>query len=92
MVEWSIAAFRAAEPVRSIVVACPSGPRSRTSRGQDLGVVAGGETRARSVANALEAVETELVAIHDAARPLVSPQLIEGVVTRLVRRPRAPRA
>ena len=46
--------------------------------------------RSRS-SNALEAVETELVAIHDAARPLLTPELIEGVVATLERRPRGRR-
>lgn len=83
MVEWSIAAFRAVEPVRSIVVACPPGHVHELG-GHDLGVVEGGETRARSVANALAAVGTELVAIHDAARPLVTPQLVEDVIATLL--------
>ncbi len=47
-------------------------------------MVDGGATRAESVANALQAVETELVAIHDAARPLVTSELIEGVIATLV--------
>jgi 2-C-methyl-D-erythritol 4-phosphate cytidylyltransferase len=83
MVEWSIEAFRACEHVRSIVVACPPG-HVHEFGGHDLGVVEGGETRAQSVANALAVVGTELVAIHDAARPLVTPQLVEGVVATLV--------
>ena len=37
----------------------------------------GGASRAESVGNALAAVETELVAIHDAARPLLTPALVE---------------
>jgi 2-C-methyl-D-erythritol 4-phosphate cytidylyltransferase len=82
MVEWSIAAFRAAPSVRSIVVACPPG-HVHDLAGHDLGVVDGGATRAQSVANALAAVGTELVAIHDAARPLVTPELIEEVVATL---------
>jgi len=41
--------------------------------------VAGGETRAASVAAALEHVETDVVAIHDAARPLVTPELIDAL-------------
>jgi 2-C-methyl-D-erythritol 4-phosphate cytidylyltransferase len=86
MVEWSIAAFRAAEPVRSIVVACPPG-HVHDLGGHDLGVVPGGETRAQSVANALEAVGTPLVAIHDAARPLVTAELIEALVARLAEAP-----
>ena len=53
MVEWSIEAFRACESVRSIVVAAPPGPRRTiSSAADDLGVVAGGATRAQSVANA----------------------------------------
>ncbi len=84
MVEWSIAAFRAAEPVRSIVVAAPPGHVHELG-GPDLGVVEGGETRSASVSNALAAVGTELVAIHDAARPLVTPDLIEALVALLGR-------
>lgn len=52
-------------------------------------MVDGGETRAQSVSNALEAVGTELVAIHDAARPLVTPELIEEVVAILAADPEA---
>jgi len=88
MVEWSIAAFRAARPVRSIVVACPPG-HVHDLGGHDLAVVPGGETRAQSVANAMEAVGTELVAIHDAARPLVTPELIEALVAGLAGDPEA---
>jgi 2-C-methyl-D-erythritol 4-phosphate cytidylyltransferase len=79
LLEWSIAAFRAAGPVRSIVVACPPG-HVHDLAGHDLGVVEGGATRAQSVSNALQAVGTAFVAIHDAARPLVTPELIEDVV------------
>jgi 2-C-methyl-D-erythritol 4-phosphate cytidylyltransferase len=87
MVEWSIAAFRAAE-VRSVVVACPPG-HVHDLAGGDVGVVEGGATRAESVRNALAAVGTELVAIHDAARPLVTPELIEGVAATLLADPDA---
>jgi len=83
MVEWSIAACRAAPSVRSILVARPPG-HVHDLGGGDVGVVDGGATRAESVSNALAAVGTELVAIHDAARPLVTPQLIEEVVATLV--------
>jgi len=82
MIEWSIAAFRACERVRSIVVAAPP-RREGEVAGRDLEVVPGGETRAQSVANALEAVGTGYVAIHDAARPLLTPQLVEALVTDL---------
>lgn len=83
LVEWSIAAMRAAQGVRSIVVACPPG-HVHDLGGHDLVVVDGGATRSQSVANALAAVGTELVAIHDAARPLVTAELVEGIVATLV--------
>ena len=103
MVEWSIEAFRAAPSVRSIVVAVPPGLEQKPPwdeqklgrsglgavEGAGLNVVEGGATRAQSVSNALEAVGTELVAIHDAARPLVTSELIEGVIATLVADPDA---
>ena len=82
MVEWSIKAFRACESVHSIVVAAPPGHRGDLG-GHDLGVVPGGATRAQSVANALEAVGTGCVAVHDAARPLLTPALVEALVADL---------
>jgi 2-C-methyl-D-erythritol 4-phosphate cytidylyltransferase len=81
MIEWSLDAFRACGAVSAIVVATP--PGSDPDLGGDVTVVAGGATRAQSVANALVAVETELVAIHDAARPLLMPQLVEELTARL---------
>lgn len=44
-------------------------------------VVAGGETRARSVRNGLAAIaEADVVAVHDGVRPLVTPDEIDRVV------------
>jgi 2-C-methyl-D-erythritol 4-phosphate cytidylyltransferase len=88
MIEWSIDACRASGSVRSIVVAVPPG-FVHDLAGDDLQVIDGGATRSRSVANALEAVDTELVAIHDAARPLLTPELVEAVVARLDADPEA---
>jgi len=81
MIEWSLDAFRASEAVGPIVVAVP--PGDDRDLGADPIVVAGGATRAQSVANALAAVETDLVAIHDAARPLLTLELVEELVARL---------
>jgi len=88
MIEWSLDAFRACESVRSIVVAAPPGHVGDID-GDDLTVVPGGETRAQSVANALEAVGTAYVAIHDAARPLLTSQLVEALVADLDANPEA---
>jgi 2-C-methyl-D-erythritol 4-phosphate cytidylyltransferase len=92
MVRWSVAAFGACAAVSAIVVAVPAGQEERLGGGEEnagdaneppLTVVAGGATRAESVANALAGVETEFVAIHDAARPLVTPELVEALVATL---------
>lgn len=50
--------------------------------GGRLCLVAGGATRAASVAAALAALPTEcsLVLVHDAARPFVSPETIDAVI------------
>jgi 2-C-methyl-D-erythritol 4-phosphate cytidylyltransferase len=88
MINWSIDAFRACDSVRSIVAAAPPGHVGDLG-GHDLGVVPGGATRAQSVANALEAVGTECVAIHDAARPLLTPELVEALVADLAANPEA---
>jgi len=88
MVEWSVEAFRACDSVRSIVVAAPPGHVGELG-GHDLGVVPGGATRAQSVANALEAVGTEYVAVHDAARPLLTAELVEALVADLDAAPEA---
>jgi len=92
MVEWSIEALRGVDSVGAIVVAVPPGHEQKLGGGgvgDGVGVVAGGATRAQSVSNALEVVGTELVAIHDAARPLVITDLIEQVVATLVADPDA---
>jgi 2-C-methyl-D-erythritol 4-phosphate cytidylyltransferase len=83
LVEWSLAAFRAAPSVGAITVACPPG-HAHDLADDGVIVVDGGATRAESVSNALAAVETDLVAIHDAARPLVTAELIEGVIATLL--------
>ncbi|HWT91104.1 MAG TPA: 2-C-methyl-D-erythritol 4-phosphate cytidylyltransferase [Solirubrobacterales bacterium] len=89
MIEWSIEAFRGCGCVRSIVVAAPPGHVGDVAPGHDLEVVAGGATRAQSVANALAAVGTGYVAIHDAARPLLTPELVEALVAVLDGAPEA---
>ena len=97
MIEWSLAVFEASAAVSAIVVAVPPGVEHRLggeeatagSDRSDLTVVDGGATRAQSVSNALAAVETELVAIHDAARPLLTPQLVDELVAALGADPEA---
>jgi len=83
MLEWSLDAFRAAETIAEIVVAAPPGEEEAVA---DRGVlaVAGGEHRSESVANALPLCAAEIVVVHDAARPLITPGLIDAVVGELL--------
>jgi 2-C-methyl-D-erythritol 4-phosphate cytidylyltransferase len=97
MIEWSLDALRASVVVSAIVVAAPPGFEHRLggeeaaggSGGPGLTVVDGGATRAESVSNALAALDTELVAIHDAARPLLTPELVAELVAALESDPEA---
>jgi 2-C-methyl-D-erythritol 4-phosphate cytidylyltransferase len=82
LLDWSLDAFRRASTVGEIVVAAPSGEEDTVA---ERGVVAvsGGEHRSESVAKALELCGGQLVVVHDAARPLVTPGLIDAVVEEL---------
>jgi 2-C-methyl-D-erythritol 4-phosphate cytidylyltransferase len=86
MIEWSLEAFRGCDSVQAVVVAAPPGQECELG---DAALVAGGATRAESVANGLAAVDTEVVAIHDAARPLLTPALVEALVAALAADPEA---
>lgn len=98
MIEWSLDAFSRCEAVAAIVVAVPPDASSRHPDIRQVGpddgstrldTVAGGVTRAESVSNALALVGTEIVAIHDAARPLVTAALLEALVADLDAAPEA---
>lgn len=86
MISWSLDACLACGSVTTVVVAVPVGHAHDL---QDVVMVDGGATRAESVSNALAAVDTELVAIHDAARPLLTPELLDDLVAELVANPDA---
>jgi 2-C-methyl-D-erythritol 4-phosphate cytidylyltransferase len=70
-----------------VIVAVPAGSEDRVPEGAVA--VAGGASRSESVAAGLERVETQLVAVHDAARPLVTAELIDELVAKLLDRPDA---
>jgi len=95
MLEWSLRAFAAAPGVRAAVVAAPPGELDRFSAlaadqdALEVHVVAGGASRSESVAAALDPVQTDVVAVHDAARPLVTPELISALIEKLEGRPDA---
>jgi 2-C-methyl-D-erythritol 4-phosphate cytidylyltransferase len=77
MVEWSIEAL--APAVEHVVVALPPGVHAPAGT---IGVP-GGTVRSLSVRAALRAVEGDPVLVHDAARPLVTPALVEDVLAGL---------
>jgi 2-C-methyl-D-erythritol 4-phosphate cytidylyltransferase len=87
LVEWSLDAFARASSIGPVIVAVPSGLEERI--GGDAVAVPGGASRSESVAAGLERVETELIAVHDAARPLITAELIDEIVERLLDRPDA---
>ena len=83
MMAWSLDACLACDVVAGVVVAVPAGHEHGLEGMERVVTVDGGSTRAESVANALAAVTTEFVAIHDAARPLLTPELLGDLVSLL---------
>jgi len=81
MLEWSIDALRAVDAVDAIVVALPPGwaPPDGT-----IGVP-GGAHRSLSVRAALSAAEGDPVIVHDAARPLLTAELVRAALDELQR-------
>jgi 2-C-methyl-D-erythritol 4-phosphate cytidylyltransferase len=80
MLEWSIAALKAVPEIGHIVVALPPGveaPAGTTS-------VVGGQERSHSVRAALHhTLAGDPVLVHDAARPLVTPEIIRATLAGL---------
>ncbi len=74
LLEWSLDALRAVPEIRRIVVALPDGAEAPEGT---VGV-RGGAERSHSVRNALAAADADddVVLVHDAARPVVTPELV----------------
>ena len=93
MLSWSIAAFDAVPDVGLIVVVCPKDRMDeyRTKAIDPYAFVTpielapAGDSRQESAFRGLEATprEFEFVAIHDGARPLIAPGLIEHTINTL---------
>ncbi len=84
LVRWSVGAFARCEEVGEVVVVVGAGREAAVRAalvGMDSGVmsvrfVEGGESRQESVARGVAVVSGDFVAVHDAARPLVTKELI----------------
>ncbi len=85
MLDWSVAALRAVRDVAQIVVALPADELGDAPEATIA--VAGGGQRSHSVREALAACEGDPVIVHDAARPLATPQLFEQALAELQRHP-----
>lgn len=84
LIRWSVEAFAASDVIGEIIVVAAAARVDAMRAALDgLGVtkiVAGGATRQDSVAAGVAAVTLPLVAVHDGARPLVTPSLIARCV------------
>jgi len=80
MLQWSVDALSAVDEVERIVVALPPGVHAPPGT---IGVP-GGAARSQSVRAALRAAgDADVVLVHDAARPMVTPELIRDCLAAL---------
>lgn len=77
--EWSLEALYAAPSVDQVVIAVPEDVVGLADS------VVGGASRSESVRNALAAAPAgeQVVIVHDAARPLLTPELVEACIAGL---------
>ncbi len=93
LLAWSLLAFDRARSVRQLVVVCAEQARaaiedevlSQLSLTHEVAFAEGGATRQASVRSGLAELDgaCELVAVHDAARPLIDEDLVEDVFSHL---------
>jgi 2-C-methyl-D-erythritol 4-phosphate cytidylyltransferase len=89
MLAWSVGSLRAVPAVSQIVVALPADALDAAPDG--VTAVAGGVQRSQSVRAALAAAsaDADLVIVHDAARPLATPDLFTQALEALALAPEA---
>ncbi|MGE0029159.1 MAG: 2-C-methyl-D-erythritol 4-phosphate cytidylyltransferase [Thermoleophilia bacterium] len=84
MLAWSLDALRACDRIAAIVVVAPPGLEDEVAAVAGAGaiVVPGGDSRAESVREGLRAAPpgATVALVHDAARPLVTPDLLGAVI------------
>ncbi|MDQ2623479.1 MAG: 2-C-methyl-D-erythritol 4-phosphate cytidylyltransferase [Actinomycetota bacterium] len=84
--EWSVDACRESASIGPVTVVAPAGHLEEFRR-EGITVVAGGSSRSESVSHGLSEVESELVVVHDAARPLAAPDLFDRAIAALIESP-----
>ncbi|MGI6361495.1 MAG: 2-C-methyl-D-erythritol 4-phosphate cytidylyltransferase [Bacillota bacterium] len=88
VLEWSLETFSQSELVQEIIVVAAATEVTacrKLTKGYPKveKIVEGGSTRQQSVFNGLAFVASELVAVHDAARPFVSQELLSSLLQHL---------
>lgn len=82
VVEWTVEVFRKIKHVEQIVLTV-SGEDLERAKNLGVTVVEGGKQRTDSVRNGLKAVtpDTDIVIIHDGARPLITSDIIDKAIS-----------
>ena len=87
MLQWSVRAAQSVSAISRIVLALPGDHLAQAPRGTIA--VVGGASRSESVRAALAAAgdgkEADVVVVHDAARPLVTPELFAAAIVEFER-------
>ena len=85
MFEWSIIAFKKVKTCKQIILVVPEYKLKEIQKYKkiyEIDIVSGGKERYNSVQNGLKYVKNniDIVAIHDAARPLITENIINEVL------------
>lgn len=86
LVQWSIEAFDKASEISAITLVTRQESIEKLTTlvaslcvRKPIDIVLGGHSRMDSVGNACDGINATYIAVHDAARPLITPQLIDSV-------------
>lgn len=84
MFEWSILAFKKVKECKQIILVVPEykiDEMQKYKKVYNIDIVCGGKERYNSVQNGLKCVKEniDVVAVHDAARPLITSKIIKEV-------------
>lgn len=84
LVAWTVGAAAAAATVRNVILVVRPGQEAAMEQepwvlAAGAQIVRGGERRQESVAAGVDACDAEIVVIHDGARPLATPALVDAV-------------